>query len=113
MSRTTHGHHIPGTELDENAYTSVSICGGPYGCGQCIEETRKTPKHGGEIVDLFDDSNPDGKAVGWVEVDSSGRIVGDMIITNMSRKKVLGEWLIDLGLASKWEELDDGPQPRH
>lgn len=85
MARTTHGHHIPGTELDEEPYYPASICGGPYGCGQCIEETRKSPKHGGKVVPLTERLSGEGNEVGWVEIDeSTGVPIGELIITDFA-----------------------------
>jgi len=83
MARTTHGHHIPKTELDEGPYEDVaSICGGVYNCGQCIEEARKTPKHGGKVVRLIDRVGSQRKEIGWVEIDEKGRIIGELVITD-------------------------------
>jgi len=104
MARTTHGHHIPGTELDEEIYYPASICGGPHGCGQCIEEVRKTPKKGGSIVSLSGHTvNDDYGVVGWTEVGEDGKtIIGEMVITN---SEFLNQFMDHRSLASVeiWE----------
>lgn len=89
MARTRHGHHIPKTELDEEPYEAVSICGGVYNCGQCIEDAAKAPKHGGVVVPLIDRTGEVHKQVGWIEVDAEGNAIGEMTISDPEFTKKL------------------------
>lgn len=40
MAQTTHGHHIPGTPLDEDkTHFEITACGGILNCPQCKDQS--------------------------------------------------------------------------
>ena len=41
MAYTTHGHHVPGTPVDEGSPPSVYRCGGPGLCDICSKQVAK------------------------------------------------------------------------
>ena len=41
MAYTSHGHHIPGTELKPKHLGLVARCGGPRLCKKCMTETQR------------------------------------------------------------------------
>lgn len=101
MAYTSHGYHIPLTELDEEPPILTSICGGIYTCDQCTKEARETPKkggeavpkHGGEVVPIFGEGSEATEPVGWAEIIGE-KIVGDMVITDpVVAQQMMASWM--------------------
>lgn len=56
MAYTTHGHYVPGTNLDDRQPESVARCGGPAICTKCSVEAM------GMIRQAFDEETELGKS---------------------------------------------------